>query len=138
MPERPSSIISLQNTIREPSSSESKIRMSRDRLTPQVTTSSKICDGWESNGKKALTVEDRLVPIVNPNASDSILTMQNSCCKRAGPINVSALLKGWSLSGKNNSPKERCHDMMDDVVPSLKERSQKWNPKANTRFSDFM
>jgi hypothetical protein len=103
-----------------------------------VTTSSKICGGWESNGRKVLTEEDRLAPIVNLNASDSILTMQNSCFKRAGPINVFALQKDWSLSGKNNSPKERCHDTMGDAALSPRQRSPKWNPKANTRFSDFM
>ena len=95
-------------------------------------------DGWESNGRKALTGADRMAPIVNLRRLRSIVTMQINCFEREKPISVSALPIGLSHFEKNNFPRERCHDMMDDAAPFLRERFQKWNRKASGRSSDFM
>jgi hypothetical protein len=79
---------------------------------------------------KALTGVDRTVPIANLNGYHSIVTLQIDYFKRVRFINVFALLKVWSFSERNRSPKERCPDTMEDAAGSLRKRSPKWNHKV--------
>jgi hypothetical protein len=79
---------------------------------------------------KALTGVDRTVPIANLNGYRSIVTLQIDYFRRVRFINVSVLVKVWTFSERNRSPKERCPDTMEDAGGSLRKRSPKRNRKA--------
>jgi hypothetical protein len=75
--------------------------------------------------------------IVNLNAYPSIRNLLTVYFKKERAINVFAPKKDWRSLEKNNSPKGRCRDMMDDVAHFLKRRFPKWNLPASGPSSDF-
>jgi len=97
---------------------------------PPLIKSSKTFNGWGYTGMKALTWADRTVPIANLNGYHPTVNLQIDYFRRVRFINVFALLKVWSFSEKNRSPKGRCPDTMEDAAGYLRKRFPKWNRKV--------